>query len=84
MKTPALWQANNRVKKLKLWVNNQPFALLSLRDLPALQTFKVPLLGNRADKKELILRFEILEIYPGTKYHDTALTEIFFDGIDVH
>ena len=84
VKTAALWRANNRVKKLKLWVNNRPYALLSLRDSPALQTFKVPLLGHRADKKDLMLRFEILEIYPGTTYHDTALTEIFFDGIDVH
>jgi hypothetical protein len=84
VKTPTLWEANNRVKKIKLWMNNQPYALLCLRDSPALQRFKVPLLGHRTDKKDLVLRFEILEIYPGAKYHDTALTEIFFDGIDVH
>jgi len=32
----------------------------------------------------LILKFEILEVYKGSKYNDTAITEIYFDGIDVH
>lgn len=84
VKSPALWQANGRVKKLKLWVNNQPYAELNLKDTPALQSFAVPLLGHRADKKDLVLRFEIREVYRGTKYEDTALTEVFFDGVDVH
>jgi hypothetical protein len=25
-----------------------------------------------------------LEVYKGDKYDDTAITEIYFDGIDVH
>ena len=84
VKTAALWRANNRVKNLQLWVNGRPYAVLDLADSPALQTFNVPLLGHRADRQDLLLRFEIIGVYPGTKHHDTALTEIFFDGIDVH
>lgn len=30
------------------------------------------------------LRFEIMEVYPGTKYEDTVISELYFDGIDVH
>lgn len=30
------------------------------------------------------LQFEIVAVYPGAKYEDTAITEIYFDGIDVH
>jgi hypothetical protein len=30
------------------------------------------------------IKFEILEVYPGEKYQDAAITEIYFDGIDVH
>jgi hypothetical protein len=30
------------------------------------------------------MRFEIMDVYKGDKYDDTAITEIYFDGIDVH
>jgi len=30
------------------------------------------------------MKFEILEVYTGEKYADTAISEIYFDGIDVH
>ena len=30
------------------------------------------------------IRFEILSVYPGDKYDDTAITEIYFDGLDVY
>lgn len=30
------------------------------------------------------IRFEIMRIYKGDKYDDTAITEIYFDGLDVY
>ena len=30
------------------------------------------------------MKFEILEVYKGLKYDDTAISEIYFDGLDVH
>lgn len=30
------------------------------------------------------MKFEIMEVYKGDKNEDTAITEIYFDGIDVH
>ena len=53
-------------------------------DTKAEQTFSFEPLGKRKDGNELILKFEILEIYKGEKYSDTALTEIYFQGIDVY
>jgi hypothetical protein len=34
--------------------------------------------------KLLLLRFTIEGVYPGTKHEDTALTELYFDGVGVH
>ncbi len=34
--------------------------------------------------KPSIITFEIVEVYPGEKYQDTVISEIYFDGIDVH
>jgi hypothetical protein len=30
------------------------------------------------------LKFEIKEVYPGTKYQDCVIADFIFDGIDVH
>lgn len=83
-KNEAVWINNNRVKALKLYVNNKEFAILKLSDTKTDQVFKVGTLGHNADGTDLVLRFEILEVYKGEKYNDTAITEIYFDGIDVH
>ena len=85
VKSEKAWSENSRVKKLKLWINDQFFAILELEDSRALQTFPMAEpLGHRKDGKDLILKFEIMDIYKGTKFDDVAITEIYFDGIDVH
>jgi len=85
LKNEAGWKKNSRVKKMKLWVTGKPYAILELQDTRALQTFTLggPL-GRTSDNKDLVLKFEILEVYKGDAYDDTAITEIFFDGLDVH
>jgi hypothetical protein len=82
MKSDKVWQDNARVKQLKLYVNEQPFALLNLKDSKAKQLFDVGSLQNT--EKELYLRFEIVEVYKGDKYEDVAISEIEFDGTGVH
>jgi len=84
VKSDKAWKENARVKRLRLHVNEVPTAILNLQDTKALQSFKVETLGHREDGRDLILKFEIIEAYPGTKYEDVAITEIFFDGLDVH
>ena len=84
MKSEETWKNNNRVKKLKLYVNSVPFGILNLKDSRTDQYFEVGTLGHNKNGTDLILKFEILEVYKGSKYNDTAITEIYFDGIDVH
>ena len=73
------------MKKLRLWYNNKPYAILALEDSRTIQCFDVGILGyNDGAKSGRTLKFEILEVYPGSKYGDTVIAELYFDGIDVH
>jgi hypothetical protein len=84
IKNKELWQANSRAKKLKLYINNKPYANLELQDLTASQSFKIDPIQSTDSTKDLVLTFEVIEIYKGTKYDDLAISEINFDGLDVH
>ena len=92
VKSEKAWRANSRVKKLKVYYKDAELAILNLNDSKHEQIFKFDPLGNseRDDSDKLIelppwtLRFEIMEVYEGEEYDDTVITEIYFDGIDVH
>ena len=82
-----VWRDNGRVKKLLMYYNDKPYVVLNLKNTMHLQRFEVGILGHE-ERSEASpawsIKFEILEVYPGEKYEDTAITEIYFDGIDVH
>lgn len=89
VKSEKAWRENSRVKQLKLYIDGVPTALLNLEDTRNEQSFTVEPIGNSdrenlKDKPWWTLKFEITEVYKGEKYEDTAITEIYFDGIDVH
>jgi hypothetical protein len=68
-----------------MYYNGKPLATLSLQDSRTLQTFNMGTLGyHDSTKPDWTLKFEILEVYPGTRYDDTAFAELYFDGINVH
>lgn len=79
VKSNAAWKNNSRVKKLKVYYEGKPIAILNLEDLRSEQTFK---LQNEigVNDKSWKLRFEILDVYKGDKYDDTAISEIIFNG----
>lgn len=81
-----VWRDNARVKRLLMYYNDEPYAILNLQDTMGLQSFDVGVLGyeDKDSAPAWSIKFEILEVYPGKKYEDTAITEIYFDGIDVH
>ena len=87
IKNRDVWRDNGRVKKLLMYYNDKPYVVLNLKNTMDLQRFEVGILGHE-ERSEASpawsIKFEILEVYPGEKYEDTAITEIYFDGIDVH
>lgn len=85
VKSAKAWRENNRVKQLKVYYAGKPLAILDLKDTRDLQCFEVGTLGyfdENAPKWQL--KFEIIDVYKGNKYDDTVISELFFDGIDVH
>lgn len=92
VKSEKAWRENGRVKKLKMYLNNKPFAILNLEDNRNEQVFQFEPIGNNdredwealATKPAWTLKFEIMEVYKGEKFEETAISEIYFDGIDVH
>ncbi|MDO4695509.1 hypothetical protein [Porphyromonas sp.] len=92
VKSKTAWENNSRVKKLKVYINNKPYAILNLKDIRGSQTFDVEPIGNtpRENEEEMqkkgdwTMKFEILEVYKGAKYDDVIISEIYFDGLDVH
>jgi hypothetical protein len=81
----TVWRANNRVKRLRVSENGVPVFDLDLADERGEQVFKLPrLMGRREDGKPMELTFTILAIYPGERSNDTLISELWFDGIDVH
>ena len=81
-KSPELYLQNSRPKSLKLYINDQPMYLLALEDSRAVQYFTIE--GTKTIDGPRRLRFEIVEVYPGSKWKDTAISEINFDGDNVH
>ena len=85
VKSDKDWRNWSRVKLLKMYYNETDYAILELEDSRTLQCFDVGLLGyNDKDAANWTLKFEILDVYPGEKYEDTVISELYFDGVDVH
>ena len=92
VKSKNAWENNSRVKTMKVYIDDKPYAILNLKDIRGSQSFKVEPIGNsdRKDwdvlktKPDWTLKFEILEVYKGLKYDDVVISEIYFDGLDVH
>ena len=78
VKNEVAWRENSRVKKLQMLVNDEPFAILVLHDSRFLQNFHFDAISLAG--REVNLKFKILEVYPGDKYADTAVSEIEFFG----
>ena len=81
-KSQSAWKNNSRVKKLKLYIKGKPVAILNLEDCRCVQSFKINPVTDA--NKEWTMKFEIVDVYKGDKWDDTAISEINFDGLDVH
>ena len=77
-KNDETWLNNNRVKKLKLTINDDAEYILNLEDSKDMQRFDIHYECELT--KKMVLKFEILEVYKGEKYDDTCLTTLYVDG----
>jgi hypothetical protein len=73
------WEQYARVKKLKMYINNVPFAFIYLMDTYKFQSVNFQDYWIKYGEKKTI-RFEIVEVYPGTKYKKAAISELEFRG----
>jgi len=76
--SPKSWIENSRVKKFKVYKNNIAMCFLELTDEMGRQIFELPDHNRYDPQKESIYRFEIMDIYKGTKWQDVAISEINF------
>lgn len=78
--TEELWKANSRVKKLKLIIDDKKEYILELEDTMQPQVFSVDYNTESYGKLNPIkAEFEILEVYKGDKYEDTALNTLIIN-----
>jgi hypothetical protein len=82
-KSKESWHDNSRVKQLKLYVNGKPYGMIKLKDSYNYQAVEIGTVKLKPNGKTT-LRFEIMEVYRGRKYSDTAITEIELQGCCAH
>jgi hypothetical protein len=72
-----VWQANNRVKKMKVLVDDQLVGYVMLANVSAFQEFNIApfwLKDPPSFKKGTRIRFVIEEVYRGSRYDDTLIS----------
>jgi hypothetical protein len=77
-KSPKHFIENSRVKSLMLSENGIARCIINLKDEMGVQTVSLDKLVLKFEQPTL--RFTILEVYPGTKFKDVAISELFNSG----
>ncbi len=70
------WKNNSRVKKFKVYKNSKPICFLMLVDEMGYQIFTLPGGKNYNYDQPPVFRFEIMDIYPGLKWSDVAISHV--------
>ena len=86
-KDEKTWQENNRVKSMKLYFMDEYMGTIILEDTMLPQYIDLsPVAMKVANGCEAKFRFEITEVYKGTKYDDTCISGIVveFEGRHAH
>jgi hypothetical protein len=74
-----LFRENARPKVIELSMDGKPRALLQLKDTMGLQQFDMPKLALERPSEHTI-RLKIVDVFPGTKFEDTCISEVYFQG----
>lgn len=79
-KNETVWQENNRVKSMKLYFENEYMGTITLEDTMQPQYIDLsPVNITVGNGCEATFRFEITEVYPGTKYDDTCVSGVIVE-----
>ncbi|MBN1882853.1 MAG: hypothetical protein JW885_11815 [Deltaproteobacteria bacterium] len=73
-KSSEVWSENSRVRILAIYINDILMERIVIADTPDLQTFTFP--TSYYVTKGDVLTFEIAEVYKGTTYTDTCISEL--------
>jgi len=76
--SPVNWLKNSRVKKFKVYIDGKPLCYLVLKDEMGEQNFELPFDADWHTAH--VFKFEIVEVYEGTKYSDVCISEIGVQG----
>lgn len=77
-KSPSIWKENSRVKQFGIYQDNELKMIVDLKDTDEWQYFD---LLDVIDKNKPI-QFWILAVYDGTKYKDTAISELVLKDLE--
>lgn len=90
-KSLNIWKQNARVKRFKVYINNNAICYVEMADTWHFQSFDIS--AYFKNQREGInpkssfeirngdkIRFEITEIYPGQKFQDVAISEFLCEG----
>lgn len=77
-KSESTWQANGRVREALLRVDGAPVYRLRFVDSPLPQGVSFP--EAVPVRPGDLIALDVLAVYPGDRYSDTAISEIVLDG----
>ena len=84
-KNQKTWEENGRIKRLLMYVEDEPYAYLELEDTIYPQYFLLPPDDIKvAEGDEITFRFVIEDVYTGTTYEDTCLTGLVMEFTGRH
>lgn len=82
--TEELWKCHGRVAKLQVLVDGTPYKTLDIEDTPFLQMLPIDSIPASTRPEPVVVAFQILEVYPGTKYNDVSIGNLYFSSTDSH
>jgi len=71
--SPGVWENNSRIKKMLISFNDKDICYVKLADKMGRQEITLPVEIKEKGK----FRFTIIEVYPGAKYKDTAISGLY-------
>ncbi len=77
-KSKKIWKNNSRVKELKIYIDGKFKFYLKLHDIMEPQLIVIPNIISEelSLRDESIIKYEIIKVYQGDKYQDTAISEV--------